>query len=293
MAEQSLLGTAVRLGVSLDALAALAAHARVESEGLAVDPQVRDLLDAIAAELVGPGADASGAGSTVGMVRAFLRQAIDLVESPGRLGQWAEVDPVLLQGIGRLSMAIAGAIGVAEASLPGLGERLRAPGARILDVGTGTAWLAIALARAYPTAEVMGLDLYPLALDLARVNVTNEGLTDRVLLRELDVADLDETDAYDAIWLPLPFLPKAVIPAAVAAAARALRPGGWLLPGLFAGTDDRVSQLLTDLRTVRSGGHPWPLDELLAVLRAEGFTDTTEVPRTWAAPVRLFAGRRP
>jgi hypothetical protein len=66
-----------------------------------------------------------------------------------------------------------------------------------------------------------------------------------------------------------------------------------VLPGTFAGPDDRLSALLVDLRIVRSGGHPWRADELAAAMTAAGFDDVGEVARTWAAPVRLFAGRRP
>ena len=65
-----------------------------------------------------------------------------------------------------------------------------------------------------------------------------------------------------------------------------------MLPGTFAGPDDRLSGLLVDLRIVRSGGHPWQADELVGAMTAAGFGDVREVARTWAAPVRLFAGRR-
>jgi len=94
------------------------------------------------------------------------------------------------------------------------------------------------------------------------------------------------------VWLPLPFLPRAVTEPALAACARALRPGGWLLAGTFAGPPGRLAELLVDLRTVRAGGHPWRDDELLAVLAAAGYADIGEVPRQWTAPVRLFVGQR-
>ena len=48
-----LMGTAARLSTSLEALAALAAHLRVESEGLDADPRARELLGEIARELLG------------------------------------------------------------------------------------------------------------------------------------------------------------------------------------------------------------------------------------------------
>jgi len=293
--QQGLMGSAVRLGAASDALAALAAYVRLETEDLPADPQVRHLLAEVAAEVLGCDlGQASGpaAAPVVGLARAFLRQAAELVENPGRSGGWDRVDVPLLQSIGRLSMAICDAVLVAEAQLAGLGGRLAAPGARFLDVGTGTGWLAIALARAHPGVQVVGIDLFQPALDLAAGNVAAEGLNGRVELRLQDAAELDEPDGYDAIWLPMPFLPAAAVPGVMAAAARSLRPGGWLLPGTFTGPDDRLSRLLTDLRTVRSGGHPWRPEELVAAIAGAGLADAMEVPRTWPAPVRLYAGRR-
>ena len=47
-----------------------------------------------------------------------------------------------------------------------------------------------------------------------------------------------------------------------------------------------------DLRTVRSGGHPWTATDLLRLLVAAGYRDIQSIARTWAAPVHLFLGRR-
>jgi 2-polyprenyl-3-methyl-5-hydroxy-6-metoxy-1,4-benzoquinol methylase len=295
--REVLLGTASRLSTSLEALAALAAHLRVEGESLDVEPRVRELLSEVAAELLGEPREVPGPAkeSVVGMTRAFLRQATDLVENPGRSGGWDQPDEVLLQGLGRLSMAIVDAVRAAEGVLDGLGPRLAADNATFLDVGTGTGWLAIAMARAYPHLRVVGIDIFEPALALARRNVAGEGLDGRVELRLQDAADLagdHEHAGYDVIWLPMPFLPAAVVPQVLRSCAEALRPGGWVLLGTFGGPSDRLSQLLIDLRTVRSGGHPWQPQELLQLIADHGFTDACEVPRTWAAPVRLYAGRR-
>jgi SAM-dependent methyltransferase len=297
VAPDPLMGAAVRLATSAEALAALAAHVRVETEGIEVDEATRELLAAIVGHVLGagavPSAGASPAGpAVVGLARAFLRQCSDLVEAPGRRGNWSHTDPALLQGLGRLSMAVADVIGMASADLADLRTRLTGPGAAVLDVGTGTGWLAIALARAFPTARVVGLDVFEPALELAAGNVAAEALTDRVELRRLDVADLAEVDAYDAVWLPLPFLPADVVPAAMGRIASALRPGGWLLPGTFAGPDDELSRLLVDLRIVRSGGRPWRPDEVVAMLADTGLADARLVERRWTAPVQLFAARK-
>ena len=50
---EPMLPAAVRLAHETEALAALAAHIRVETEGLDVDPRVRDALRDIALELTG------------------------------------------------------------------------------------------------------------------------------------------------------------------------------------------------------------------------------------------------
>lgn len=294
MAQVSPMAAAVELGTSLEALAALAGHLRVQSEGLEVDPPVRAVLTEVARELLGESelVDDAAADAVIGFVRAFLRLAADLVENPGRSGSWTNADEALLQGIGRGSMSIRDAVRAAENTLAGLGERLAAPDATFLDVGTGTGWLAIAIARSWPALHVVGIDIFEQALTLARANVAGAELDERVQLRLQDVTLLDEEDAYDAIWLPLPFLPAEIVPQALAATARALRPGGWLLAGTFAGPDDRLSQLINDLRTLRSGGYPWRGDELVKMIAAQGLADAGEVPRTWAAPARLYTGRR-
>jgi release factor glutamine methyltransferase len=55
-------------------------------------------------------------------------------------------------------------------------ERMREPPARILDVGTGSGCIALALKKAFPGASVTGLELSGPALDLARMNGLRNGL---------------------------------------------------------------------------------------------------------------------
>jgi SAM-dependent methyltransferase len=285
---------AVRLGAAVDTLAALAAFVRLETEELPADPAVRQLLSRIYSEVVGESElpDPATVVPMVGLARTFLRQAAELVENPGRSGGWDQVDVPLLQSIGRLSMAIGGAIATAGRLLPDLGARLDASGGSFLDVGTGTGWLAIAMARMYPRLAVVGIDIFEPAAALARANVHREDLADRVDIRLLDATQLPANEHFDAIWLSLPFLPQDVVQQALPAAVGALRPGGWILPGTFTGPGDPLSELLTDLRTVRSGGYPWRPAEVIDLLNGAGLTAVQEVPRTWAAPLRLYAGRR-
>lgn len=293
MSTDETMAAAVRLGAAADTLAALAAYVRIETEDLAADPAVRELLSEIFHQVVGgtDAPDAATAAPVVGLARTFLRQAAELVDNPGRSGSWDQVDVPLLQSMGRMSMAISGAVAAAGQLLPDLGDRLRSATGTFLDVGTGTGWLAIAMARAFPTLTVVGIDIFNAAAELATANVRREGLQERVEIRMLDVTALPDDDRFDAIWLPLPFLPKDVAHAALPAAIAALKPQGWILPGTFTGPNDPLSELLTDLRTVRSGGHPWKPEEIIEFLRTAGLARAQEIPRTWAAPVRLYAGQ--
>lgn len=288
------LQVASQLAASVDALAALAAHLRVESEGLAVDPAVRASLAAVARSLLGDTASMPEATrrSLVGLARTFLLQATELIEHPDRPPGWSDPDPTLLQSIGQLSMGIAGAIDVAARARPSLAARLAADTTTVVDVGTGSGWLAIALARANPAVRVVGVDVFEPALQLARANVLAAGLGGRVELRHQDAATL-APDSADVVWVPMPFIPREAVGPVLAAAVRALRPGGWLLPGTFPCPGESLAERLMTLRTIRSGGHPWDAAELTQLMREAGVAEAAEVPCAWPAPVRLYAGQKP
>ena len=134
-------------------------------------PRVHAALRAVAAELLGrcrprPGDGGAGAGAGPDLLRPGCRAA-------------AQPRPLRRVGPGRRRPAAGhrpdvdergGSGAVAARQVPGLAARLDGP-VQILDVGTGVGWLAVALARAYPQARVLGIDIFPPALDLAAANV--------------------------------------------------------------------------------------------------------------------------
>lgn len=79
-------------------------------------------------------------------------------------------------------------------------ERLNRPGARIADVGSGAGWSSIALARAYPHAQVAGFDVDDPSIELARTNAQDAGLTDRVQFHAADGDGLGASGPYDAVF---------------------------------------------------------------------------------------------
>ena len=83
-------------------------------------------------------------------------------------------------------------------AIPDLHDRLSsAPAATVLDVGCGEGWSTIAIARAYPLARIVGVDLDGPSIDAARANAAAAGVGDRVEFRHADAA-ATLGDGYDA-----------------------------------------------------------------------------------------------
>ena len=78
--------------------------------------------------------------------------------------------------------------------------RLRAePPARVLDVGCGSGWAAIALAKGYPLARVDGLDLDPLSIEAARENARAHGVAERVAFHASGASSPELHGGYDLV----------------------------------------------------------------------------------------------
>jgi 2-polyprenyl-3-methyl-5-hydroxy-6-metoxy-1,4-benzoquinol methylase len=83
-------------------------------------------------------------------------------------------------------------------SIPDVHERLQADlPARVADIGCGTGWSSIAIARAYPRARVDGFDLDESSVAEARTNAEAEALADRVAFHLRDAADPELSGRYD------------------------------------------------------------------------------------------------
>lgn len=108
------------------------------------------------------------------------------------------------------------------AVLPALHSRLCDAPARIADVGCGAGWAALALAGAYPHAQVDGYDLDPETVALANANAKAGGLADRVNFRCEDAAEAAGTDKYDLVCV-FDALHEMSQPVPVLTACRALR----------------------------------------------------------------------
>jgi release factor glutamine methyltransferase len=83
---------------------------------------------------------------------------------------------------------------------------------RILDIGTGTGAIALALAKHLPSAEITATDISAAALSVARDNAESLDLADRVRFTQSDLLaaltpELDAGDLFDAIVSNPPYIP--------------------------------------------------------------------------------------
>lgn len=84
--------------------------------------------------------------------------------------------------------------------IPQVHARLQAdPPARVADIGCGTGWSSIAIARAYPKVHVDGFDLDESSIDLARRNAAAAGVGDQVTFAVRDAADPTLAGRYDLV----------------------------------------------------------------------------------------------
>jgi SAM-dependent methyltransferase len=149
------------------------------------------------------------------------------------------------------------------------------------------------MCRAWPTLTAVGLDPWPPALAQARGNLDRAGLANRVSLEPRAVQDLSIDAAFDLAWLATPFIPPSVLETGVARIARALRPGGWLLLGQFAG-HGALGAALVALRTARAGGRVLSAAEAERLLTGAGLQSAqTLPPETWSAGMLVVAQRPP
>lgn len=80
---------------------------------------------------------------------------------------------------------------------------------RVLDVGTGSGNIAIALAKNFDNQEILAFDVSEDAVDVARINVGQHGLDGRVHVCQSDLLDaIDDGENFDVIVANLPYVGK-------------------------------------------------------------------------------------
>ena len=147
---------------------------------------------------------------------------------------------------------------------------------RIIDVGTGSGCIALALAKELPQAEIHATDISPAALEIARANAARHQLDDRIHFLESDLLTNVEDGAFDFVVSNPPYVgeseedqvqlevrkfePRAavfagptgteVIARLIPQAYQKLKPGGWLVIEISGTIAGEVRELLSDGKNV-------------------------------------------
>ncbi len=148
---------------------------------------------------------------------------------------------------------------------------------RIVDVGTGSGCIALALAKELPHTEIHATDISPAALEIARANAARHQFEDRIQFHQTDLLQGLERGKFDFVVSNPPYVGESeadevqlevrkheprnavfagetgleVIERLIPQARESLKPGGWLVMEISGTIADGVRQLLADWSDVR------------------------------------------
>jgi release factor glutamine methyltransferase len=190
-------GTAPGVASVAEALAAA-------TDGLAAAGIAEARLDAelLLAEVTGRGRASliADPGTTIGAAEA--RRFGELVRRRLRREPLAYI--VGRKGFRRLELAVDNRVLVPRPETELLVEvALERRPARVLDVGTGSGAIALAVADELPEAEVVATDTSPGALEVARANAARLGLADRV---RFEAGTVPAEESFDLVLANLPYV---------------------------------------------------------------------------------------
>jgi release factor glutamine methyltransferase len=193
---------------------------------------------------------------------------MDLIVTPAVLIPRPETEHVVEKVVARVKDKGTWGVRAAAVSSP---EALR-----IVDVGTGSGCIALALAKELPEAEIHATDISAPALEIARANAARHQLDDRIHFHQSDLLSDVEEAAFDFIVSNPPYVgeseedqvqlevrkfePRAavfagptgteVIERLILQAYQKLKPGGWLVMEISGTISSRVRELLSDGKNV-------------------------------------------
>jgi release factor glutamine methyltransferase len=160
---------------------------------------------------------------------------------------------------------------VLELAKPQPVERRAPPPVRLVDVGTGSGAIALALAKELPSAEIHATDISPEALEVARANAARHELTSRIKFHQTDLLNGLPHGEFDFVVSNPPYVGESeedsvqlevrkfeprnavfagptgleVIDRLIPPAQTVLKPGGWLVFEISGTIADRVRRLLS------------------------------------------------
>lgn len=148
---------------------------------------------------------------------------------------------------------------------------------RVVDIGTGSGCIALALAKELPSAEMHATEISPAALEIARANAARLQLDGRIKFHPTDLLEGIPIGGFDFVASNPPYVGESeeddvqlevrkheprnavfagktgleVIERLIPQARKALKPGGWLVMEISGTIADRVHALLAGWNEVQ------------------------------------------
>jgi release factor glutamine methyltransferase len=203
---------------------------------------------------------------------------MDLIVSPAVLIPRPETEHVVEEVLARVSTGRVGRTFLSDRSLSESSIQKRsAEGLRIVDVGTGSGSIALALAKELPQAEIHATEISASSLEIARANAARHQLEKRIQFHETDLLDGIEKNIFDFVVSNPPYVGESeedqvqmevrkfeprnavfagptgleVIARLIPQAREVLKPGGWLIMEISGTIADRVRELLRGWNSVQ------------------------------------------
>jgi release factor glutamine methyltransferase len=171
-----------------------------------------------------------------------------------------------------------------------LGGRLR-----IIDVGTGSGCIALALAGELPFAEIHACDISKDALEVAQINAARFGLERRIEFRHSDLLSAYRGEQFDFVVSNPPYVGESeadkvqkqvrdfeprtavfcgwegmdIYKRLIPQAHVALRPGGWLAMEIGFSTEEKVKALFTGWSEVQTTADLQGIPRVVAARKAQ------------------------
>jgi 2-polyprenyl-3-methyl-5-hydroxy-6-metoxy-1,4-benzoquinol methylase len=163
---------------------------------------------------------------------------------------WYQTDEEILHAWGRLSQFFGNDLISGD---PRLVQLLLKPGALFLDAGTGTANISMQLCQIYPSLKVVAIDCEDKPLELAKKNIQQAMLTDRIELRKIYLQDLKDKNLYDVVWLPQVFYSDTDYLKCLQLIWQALKPSGMIYLAALSFDNNNLSNLVSQLTNATYG----------------------------------------
>jgi release factor glutamine methyltransferase len=197
---------------------------------------------------------------------------MDLIVSPAALIPRPETEHVVEEVLARVSTGRVGRTFLSDESVGNSSSPTRsAEDLHIVDVGTGSGSIALALAKELPQAEIHATEISSAALEIARANAARHQLEKRIRFHKTDLLSAIEKNSFDFVVSNPPYVGESeedqvqmevrkfeprnavfagptgleVIARLVPQARATLKPGGWLVMEISGTIAQRVQELLT------------------------------------------------